>query len=816
MEDKEERFDKIVEQLVKRIFIDAYLDIISKKLVQKISEDLEKQYLEDVNLQGNQSLKEQKDPMSKQVDDSNNSIMTKQSLKEFKENSLISEIQSPDVDVNSTAENVKKEELILDGKVQDNVNTVYENQNRDEQARAEEEEKFSSEDENLKEKELIHLENDDDHPKEIHNKVKVVCSTPVKKSTTNVQEVQKDGNTSLNPNLSSNLAVMIGDLSSIGNDIYAESISLLSLPRHDRMEVDKDDGSNTPRPSTLSLSDLDDASMDSYKRISSHHDTVLASLVNDQTITSEHDEAVNQLQKWYEKEIRRLQFEKQEIVALTRSPKSNVSLMRMKYLEEIKVDLEERCHQAERRNKQLTLEVDRLSRSCFELERKVELLEADKAMLQERSFKISQDRQKSINEITILQDRLGESISSRRLLEDEIIRLKQKEFSASSRLDDSGTMISELREDLQSSKKDCADKEKIILNISSQKKEIQQNLNEALEQISRLEDASSQRAREKNLFHKLLEEYEILYNQHRRIRDLYNEALQKLDENIEDDNFKRGTPKSGLSLKIPSRNSSLRKKWTMSPTSPSIREQDDSQSSPKKNTDVSRNHRHDNSLLENHHMNRHSTGSILAWETASDYNNNSTLQNDNGSERDSRLGNSSHTRWFEKRLSYNEKSTERQHDDETNRIVHSNETHGSSRKQRDWVVQNMNGITRFDVVFSPTKSRYQEAEREYTQGRGSSRNDSEQAHVNKEHDLEKRDDRVVDSSAEIYDLENDLKKLSAEKNEIESQLNRMPRNGSGRARRSNAEKQELLEERLDEVNKYIGNIKMALRRHKAL
>ena len=133
-------------------------------------------------------------------------------------------------------------------------------------------------------------------------------------------------------------------------------------------------------------------------------------MVNDQTVTSEHDEAVNQLQKWYEKEIRRLQFEKQEIVALTRSPKSSVSLMRMKYLEEIKVDLEERCHQAERRNKQLTLEVDRLSRSCFELERKVELLEADKAMLQERSFKISQDRQKSINEITILQDRLGESI----------------------------------------------------------------------------------------------------------------------------------------------------------------------------------------------------------------------------------------------------------------------------------------------------------------------------------------------------------------------------------------------------------------------
>ena len=134
-------------------------------------------------------------------------------------------------------------------------------------------------------------------------------------------------------------------------------------------------------------------------------------------------------------------------------------------------------------------------------------------------------------------------------------------------------------------------------------------------------------------------------------------------------------------------------------------------------TDVSRNHKHDNGLRVNHHMNRHSTGSILAWETASDLNNNSsTLQNDDGSERDTRLENASHTRWFEKRLSYNEKSTERQHDDEANRILHGSETRGSSRKQRDWVVQNMNGITRFDVVFSPTQSRYQEAEREYSQG----------------------------------------------------------------------------------------------------
>ena len=152
MEDKAEKFDKIVEQLVKRIFIDAYLDIISKKLVQKISEDLEKQYLQDVNSQGKQTLKEQNSPISEQVDASNNSIVTKKSLKELKENSVLHEIQSPYEDVSSVAEDLKEEELILDDKVKDNVNTIYENQNRDEQTMRAEDEKLSSEDENLKEK----------------------------------------------------------------------------------------------------------------------------------------------------------------------------------------------------------------------------------------------------------------------------------------------------------------------------------------------------------------------------------------------------------------------------------------------------------------------------------------------------------------------------------------------------------------------------------------------------------------------------------------------------------------------------------------
>ena len=37
-------------------------------------------------------------------------------------------------------------------------------------------------------------------------------------------------------------------------------------------------------------------------------------------------------------------------------------------------------------------------------------------------------------------------------------------------------------------------------------------------------------------------------------------------------------------------------------------------------------------------------------------------------------------------------------------------------KEKDWVIQNVDGITRFDVVFSPSKLRYEEAERETPKG----------------------------------------------------------------------------------------------------
>lgn len=43
--------------------------------------------------------------------------------------------------------------------------------------------------------------------------------------------------------------------------------------------------------------------------------------------------------------------------------------------------------------------------------------------------------------------------------------------------------LKELKEDLNNSKRDCADKDEVIRSITSQRHEIQENLDEALEQV---------------------------------------------------------------------------------------------------------------------------------------------------------------------------------------------------------------------------------------------------------------------------------------------------------------------------------------------
>ena len=69
-------------------------------------------------------------------------------------------------------------------------------------------------------------------------------------------------------------------------------------------------------------------------------------------------------------------------------------------------------------------------------------------------------------------------------------------------------------------------------------------------------------------------------------------------------------------------------------------------------------------------------------------------------------------------MSYDGSSTKYSGGDEQHQIVR-NRSHNaeeSMSKKKDWLIQNVNGITRFDVVFSPSKFKYEEAEREIPKG----------------------------------------------------------------------------------------------------
>ncbi len=92
------------------------------------------------------------------------------------------------------------------------------------------------------------------------------------------------------------------------------------------------------------------------------------------------------------------------------SPSQETSFINFKYLAEIKGELEKRCQQYELRNRELTLKVDSLSRNCFDSERRCRVLEADKSILQERCYKIDQEKRKSADDLSKVQDMLNESL----------------------------------------------------------------------------------------------------------------------------------------------------------------------------------------------------------------------------------------------------------------------------------------------------------------------------------------------------------------------------------------------------------------------
>ena len=113
---------------------------------------------------------------------------------------------------------------------------------------------------------------------------------------------------------------------------------------------------------------------------------------------------------YYEKELQKINHEKDEMMSNLRSPSHESALLRLHYTEDVKKELERKCFQAERRNHELSMENRRLQGLCFEFERKNRILEADKTILQERNFKIAQERRKMNNDLSAVQELLSKSL----------------------------------------------------------------------------------------------------------------------------------------------------------------------------------------------------------------------------------------------------------------------------------------------------------------------------------------------------------------------------------------------------------------------
>ncbi len=92
-------------------------------------------------------------------------------------------------------------------------------------------------------------------------------------------------------------------------------------------------------------------------------------------------------------------------------------------------------------------------------------------------------------------------------------------------------------------------------------------------------------------------------------------------------------------------------------------------------------------------INRNSTGSILSWETSTDANNNISQDTYNKGRRSE---NDDKDSW--KSRSFPEDPSQATSSMDSQR-------QGYEKDDRNWIVHNLNGITRFDVVFSSPNQR---------------------------------------------------------------------------------------------------------------
>jgi len=242
----------------------------------------------------------------------------------------------------------------------------------------------------------------------------ITSSTPIKTEKPTMSQIYETDMAKkqilvnpVNNKLSSNLAVMIGDISGIVDGVYSEGVlisptsSTWQKVEHDASRIEKTD---TMVPSTLDLSDLDVESIDSYKEIS-FQDRPKSVDANRQL-----ENEIEELRKYYEKELQKLVLEKNDLVSVLTSPDHEHPLIQSHYTDDAKTELEKRCFQSERRNNEISLENRRLQSLCSELERRNRILEADKAILQERNFKIDQERRKTSKELSAVQELLSSSL----------------------------------------------------------------------------------------------------------------------------------------------------------------------------------------------------------------------------------------------------------------------------------------------------------------------------------------------------------------------------------------------------------------------
>lgn len=258
-------------------------------------------------------------------------------------------------------------------------------------------------------------------------------------------------------------------------------------------------------------------------------------------IRSRHSVEIERLRNLYEEKFQEFQQELNE-----KSSIKELSLTtKLKYFETLNLELQEKCNQFELQCQYLQDETKVLRTNNTNMNENIEKLSSEKTQIKDEYEKLRKERKEIETELFKSQQMLNNSFRIRTEAEEYLLEIQKKQGNLISDLHESEKQNEVLQREIASLKKMCLENDENIKYHQQVEEELKQCLDKAIQQVTQLEQQTREKEIENNLaFEKLVEEHEVLFQEHKTIKVLYAESIKRIEESMKEIDHLKSTVKT--------------------------------------------------------------------------------------------------------------------------------------------------------------------------------------------------------------------------------------------------------------------------------